>query len=514
MPRDASASLTPSSPAAAFAGTAADAGKSYARWLVAILAALTVVRLAGLRFSVVDLIYDESQYWSWSQDLALGYFSKPPLLAWLLAGWTHVCGNDEWCVRSPAPIIYAATSYLTYLIGRKLYGEQTGFWAGLLMAFAPGVVFSARIFSTDVPLLLFWSVALYAFLVFTETHRKRWAAVMGVSIGLGLLSKYAMIYFLPGILLASLASPRVRQAVIAPAMWLGLALALAVVSPNLIWNLANSFATFRHTGGLVLDEPFHPSLQRAAEFLSSQLAVMGPIVFPVTLWASIRFRIPAVKEQDRLMIAFFVTPIVAVTLFAIYSRAYANWAAPSIAAAVIAGTALLLRQGRTRLLWISLAIGVTVQITLMVGDAIATRLPSRMAGLSNPYRASLGWHDFASSVGSTASEVGARTIATDERRAFATLRYYLRGAPQTVVSWNKSDDLPFDFGHELKSTSDEPILFMSFCGDTSRLRSLYSQVEYLGIRPVSGDGSTFQLLAFRLSGSTSTDRMLPVCGKS
>ena len=514
MTRDASASLTPSSPDGAVAGAPADAGKSYARWLIAILAALTVVRLAGLRLSVVDLVYDESQYWFWSQDLALGYFSKPPLLAWLLAGWSHVCGNEEWCVRSPAPIIYAATSYLTCLIGRKLYDEQTGFWAGLLMAFAPGIVFSARILSTDVPLLLFWSLALYAFLVFCETHQKRWAAATGVAIGLGLLSKYAMIYFLPGIVLTSLASPRVRAAISTRAAWLALALALAVVSPNLVWNLANSFATFRHTGGLVLDEPFHPSLQRAAEFLLSQLAVMGPILFPVTAWAAIRFRSPALKEPDRLMIAFFVTPIVVVTLFAIYSRAYANWAAPSIIAAVVAGTALLLRRGWVVSLRASLAIGLAIQAVLLVGDTIATRLPSRIAGFPNPYRASLGWHDFASSVGSTASEAGAQTIATDERRAFATLRYYLRDAPQAIVSWTKSGDLPFDFGHELKAGAGEPVLFMSFCPDADRLRKLYAQVESLGIRPAAGDGSTFQLLAFRLSGAISADRTLPVCGKN
>src|SRR5437870_5283804 len=52
---------------------------------VVILAALTVVRLIGLKFSLVDLFFDESQYWAWSRELAFGYFSKPPLLAWIIA---------------------------------------------------------------------------------------------------------------------------------------------------------------------------------------------------------------------------------------------------------------------------------------------------------------------------------------------------------------------------------------------------------------------------------------------
>ena len=56
----------------------------------------------------VDLFFDEAQYWSWSRDLAFGYFSKPPLLAWLIAAVTHVCGDAEICVRSPRRSVHLA----------------------------------------------------------------------------------------------------------------------------------------------------------------------------------------------------------------------------------------------------------------------------------------------------------------------------------------------------------------------------------------------------------------------
>src|SRR5258707_12610321 len=60
---------------------------------VGILAIVTLLRLVAMRFSVVDLFYDESQYWAWSRELAFGYFSKPPLLAWIIAASEHVCGS-------------------------------------------------------------------------------------------------------------------------------------------------------------------------------------------------------------------------------------------------------------------------------------------------------------------------------------------------------------------------------------------------------------------------------------
>ena len=76
------------------------------RRAAAILVALTLVRLIALRLSNVDLFFDESQYWSWSRHLAFGYFSKPPLLAWLIAAAELVCGSAEACVRAPAPLLY------------------------------------------------------------------------------------------------------------------------------------------------------------------------------------------------------------------------------------------------------------------------------------------------------------------------------------------------------------------------------------------------------------------------
>src|SRR5215468_1772637 len=84
------------------------------RLCVVLLAILTVVRLIGLHFSIVDLYIDESQYWAWSREPAFGYFSKPPLLAWIIAGAERICGTGEACARAPAPILYFGTSLLCY----------------------------------------------------------------------------------------------------------------------------------------------------------------------------------------------------------------------------------------------------------------------------------------------------------------------------------------------------------------------------------------------------------------
>src|ERR671924_111172 len=109
-----------------------------------ILVALTVVRLIGLALSQVDLFFDESQYWAWSRELAFGYFSKPPLLAWTIALAEGICGISEACIRAPAPILYFGTSLLVYAVARQLYDAQVAFFAALTTALATGAAFSAR----------------------------------------------------------------------------------------------------------------------------------------------------------------------------------------------------------------------------------------------------------------------------------------------------------------------------------------------------------------------------------
>jgi hypothetical protein len=73
--------------------------------LVICLGALLVLRLAAVFFAKIDLGADEAQYWSWSRDLAAGYFSKPPLIASLIRGTSEFCGQSEACIRAAWPIL-------------------------------------------------------------------------------------------------------------------------------------------------------------------------------------------------------------------------------------------------------------------------------------------------------------------------------------------------------------------------------------------------------------------------
>ncbi|MEW6643544.1 MAG: glycosyltransferase family 39 protein [Pseudomonadota bacterium] len=480
--------------------------------LLVVILGLTLARLIGLRLSVVDLFYDEAQYWTWAQDLAFGYFSKPPLLAWLLAGTRQVCGDAEWCVRAPAPLLYAATSLAVYFTARLLYDERTGFWAALLTALTTGVVFSARIISTDVPLLLFWTLGLLAYLHLLIAPRKRWAVALGLSLGLGLLSKYAMIYLLPGMLLAAVISPRARAMFREPDLWAALAIGALVVLPNIIWNANHSFMTFHHTGDLVLGEQFRPNVGRVLEFFGAQFGVFGPIVFAVMIIATVKLRSPDLIAQDRLMVCFFVVPVVLITLIAIGVHTYANWASVSAISGLILAAGLLLRTGRRGWLTASLVLGVALQALLLVTDTVATRIALPLIKTANPYNRTLGWRAYAERVGTLATEVGAPTIVNDYRGEVAALRYYLRGRPEPILSWGTSDSPQFDVAHPLTKEAREPVLFITSCPDTDRVQAFYAGAEALGAFTVPASTTSRRgFFAWRLTGPRGEPGILKEC---
>ena len=93
----------------------------------------------------IDLVLDEAQFWTWSRELAFGYFSKPPVIAWVIRGASELCGDSEACIRSASPVLYTLAAFMLYLTGRALYGPRVGFCSAIVFRHAAGVSYSANL---------------------------------------------------------------------------------------------------------------------------------------------------------------------------------------------------------------------------------------------------------------------------------------------------------------------------------------------------------------------------------
>jgi len=483
--------------------------------IAGIFVLITLVRLAGLATSNVDLFTDEAQYWSWSRELSWGYFSKPPLIAWIIHVAESVCGSSEACVRAPSPIFYFGICIVIYLIGRKLYGPVVGLWAALLMMFGIGLEFSSRIISTDVPLLFFWALALWAYVNLLERASWPWAVTLGMSIGLGLLAKYAMGYFVLGMLVAAVFDRSARDLLRNRLVWLAFGIALVIAAPNFIWVLHHDFVTFRNVAAVVQPDSgprLHPLA--ALEFLAAQVAVFGPVVFAAFLLAIARFRSFEAVSANRIMLSFTLPPLVIITLVALLSRAYANWAATAAISATILAAALLVQARAWRWLTFSIVLGLFVQTALLVGDAAAYRIaiPFLPPGKSDVYHRTLGFRALAKEANQFVGATGAPTIAGEDRKTVAALLYYMREQPLQILAWPSPDVPTFDMTRPLTNEARQPIVFLTECASARRLANYYANVDKIGeIRPATGPTSSRYYTVFRLSGPRGEFTALPPC---
>lgn len=398
-------------------------------WLApafAIVAAVTALRLCLLVLNRTDLFVDESQYWLWGQSFAFGYYSKPPLIAWVIGAVTALSGSDSaFWVRAPGAVFHGATAMILAATAARLGGARAAIWVAASYVTLPMATLGSLLASTDTIMAPFFAAALYFHTRLVETRALRFALLAGAMAGLAVLAKYAGVYFLLGAVLGALLIPALR---LGGRNWLALFAAFGlVILPNILWNLNNGMATASHTLDNVRwvrdAKPLNPA--GLAEFFFSQFAVFGPVLFAALIWAALR---PKAKGLGRLLV-FAVPAVLTVCLQALLDRAYANWAASAYFAGTILAVMVLL--DRPRLLKLSLAVNGAVALILPV----LTLFPALTLGRDEPLLARyLGQAALSRQILDLAEAEGGLPIVADRRDVLADLFYTGQGAGLQVYA--------------------------------------------------------------------------------
>lgn len=469
--------------------------------LVVFLVALTVIRLATVAFSGTDLFFDEAQYWAWSRELAWGYYSKPPLIGWMIRAATEICGNGEACIRAVSPIMHTATSVMVFLLTRKLFDARFGFWAAVVFATLPGISLSSTLISTDVPLLFFWATALLCLVKLLETRSWGWSIALGVAVGIGLLAKYAMIYFFLGLAVYMLLSPRARWLLADLRGALVLVMAAGLLAPNILWNLEHGFATFSHTADNAnwsgsLGDPVE-----ALEFFGAQFGVFGPLLFGILIWATWRAVREGWGDPYRLLLCFAVPIILLITVQAFLSRAHANWAAVAYVSASVLVAALMVERSARGWYAASFTIHVVALAAVSLGTVFAGQFA--LPGGKDPFARVLGWQAISRATQTRIERGDFAAIMTDRRSLSAEFIYYLRDSDIPLVSWRGSGPPRdhFEMTRPITMQTPDPILLVTRHGKIGSIGARFTSVEKLGReRFAAGPTQSRTLHFFRLEG--------------
>ncbi|MEO0883673.1 MAG: glycosyltransferase family 39 protein [Pseudomonadota bacterium] len=526
--------------------------------LILVLIMLLAARVLGLLVSPLNLGPDEAQYWRWSTELGWGYYSKPPLIAWIIAASTSLFGDSEWAIRLPAPLLHGITAYLIYLLGRRLFDNRTGVWAAVYYLLMPGVTLSSGVITTDAVLLPCFAGAMLALWSLREAPSNTRAAILlGLAIGLGLLAKYAMVYAVLGLIAAAIVDPPTRQAVVSKRGLLAAVIALLVLVPHLAWNLQHGFQTIGHTAdnanwGGPLFSPVN-----ALQFLVDQFAVVGPIGFiSLATGVILIMKLPAKSRRGTIMrwlLCFTLPVLIIITGQAFVSRAHANWAATAyVAGSLIIATTLLSDRPFSRNWWIAgavllfsaaicapdlslgektimgsafggalLAAGYSANWTaqgvlrgsvalnavialIFSAVAIGPVSWSERMGLDQSFKRSRAWPQTVQELSDTVRRMDVTAVLVDERELWHAIDYYGRSDfPVPVYSWRRSGtQKSFSERADLADLDDPQILIASIKPhQRRRLRADFSAFRHVGdIAVPIGGGATRDIRLFYAEG--------------
>ncbi len=410
---------------------------------------ISLLRIIYIAYTPFHLSPDEAHYWEWSRRLDLSYYSKGPLIAYVIAVFTRLFGPTEFGVRIGAVIFSALASYILYLLGYALSGsERTGFYSALLPAVIPLFAMGSVLMTTDVLFVFFWALSVYAIIMALRTRAAGWWYGAGLLIGIGFLSKYTMALIYPATLLFFLFSERDRFWLKRPEPYMASIISAIAASPVLIWNFRNGWVTFKHTMGQAHLGSASFSITSPLDFFAAQLGLMTPVIFVGLAYGIWRCWIEGRKERDSAQLYFFFASAFLFFFFffkGFHGKVQANWAVASyvtaIPASVWAFSAAYKKSGAKarRILAAAAAAGIlmgALGTTVVYCPWLLEPLGAKNILWGPPFNRVTGWTDLGQKVSKVRDEMDSRGragtfIMSDTYQITSELAFYTQGRPVT-----------------------------------------------------------------------------------
>ena len=280
-----------------------------AEWaiLLSIAAAVTLLHLAtNGRYGFHR---DELQFLSDARHLDWGFVAYPPLTPFIERIGLSIFGLSLVGLRLFSVIAQAAAIVVTGLMAREFGGGRLAqATAALAIALSPLPLFEGTEFQYTTFDYLWWVLIAYFAIRLLRSGNPRWWLAIGAVVGLGLLTKYSIVFFIAGILGGAVLS-RARRFVLSGWFWAGIALALAIFLPNFLWQFRHGFISYQFLQHIHIRDVGEG---RADGFLKDQFltcinVVAAPLALAglIALLRSRRFRMIAWMYLIPLALFFF-----------------------------------------------------------------------------------------------------------------------------------------------------------------------------------------------------------------
>jgi undecaprenyl-diphosphatase len=403
-----------------------------------LLVIVFAVKLFYIGWGPLDLVPDEAQYWDWSRNLDICYYSKGPFIAYNIFFGNKLGDfiglnppNPSFWVRFPAVLNSIFLGILLWFFVNRIWQNQkSAFYSILILTAIPLYSIGSIIMTIDNPLLLFWILYLYFTFLALETGKGRYWYFSGIVLGFGFLSKYAMIALIPCVILYLIFTKEHRYWLKRKEFYAGIFIGILFFLPVLIWNARHEWIGMRHligqaglSGGDLKKPFFSPQF---FEFIGIQAGIISPIIFILIIWSFVK----SWKLRSDYRYSFLFWTGVPFGLFYVFLSLHeycqANWTAPVyLSGAIIAGN---LFAGK-KILKAGIILGVSMWLLVFCIDFIPA-VPSQY----NPTLRLRGWKTLGEEVGRIKKDLqkeGELFIFSDKYQITSELAFYVPGNPKT-----------------------------------------------------------------------------------
>lgn len=227
---------------------------------------------------------DELYFIACGEHLAWGYVDQPPVIAVIAALTRGLLGDSLFAIRFFPAVAGACVVLLTGLLARELGAGRFGrFLAQLAALIAPVFLAIHTILSMNVFEHLLWTLAVYTLVILAKNAQaSRWL-VLGVVLGLGLLTKHSMAFFCVALFLGLLSSGQ-RRMLAQGGFWFAAGVAFLLVLPHFAWQVQNGFPMWEllRNGQLFKNAPFDLGGFAWGVFL--EFHPINIVLAPAALW--------------------------------------------------------------------------------------------------------------------------------------------------------------------------------------------------------------------------------------
>jgi 4-amino-4-deoxy-L-arabinose transferase-like glycosyltransferase len=217
-----------------------------------------------------------------ARHLDWGFVDYPPLAPFIARGALELFGPSLIGVRLFSALAQSIVMVLAGLMARELGGSRLAqIVAALATAITPVSIFGGTNFQYTSFDYLWWVLIAYLMIRLLKSENPRWWLGIGAAIGMGMMTKYTIAFYIVGIVVGVVLT-KARRYLTSPWLWGGVALAVLIFLPNLIWQVKHGFISFDFLSSI---HERDVRIGRTQAYLTDQLWACANLV-TIPLWVA------------------------------------------------------------------------------------------------------------------------------------------------------------------------------------------------------------------------------------